>query len=289
MSREKLIKTLSISAKDPTGKMMRHQFYRRAVGPYDVHIKIRYAGVCHSDIHTAKGEWGPKKYPICVGHEIIGDVVCIGEKVTKFKVGDTAGVGCFTDSCRACDECKEGVENYCSGPGGMHGTYGSKRPESLHPGGMTMGGYSSDIVVDENYTIRIPKKMNVAAAAPLLCAGITCYAPFRDQGITKGHHLGVVGLGGLGHMAVKIGKALGCIITVFTRTKSKKELALKMGASKVVISTNKEEMIAARKSLHFIYNSIAFNHDIHPYLNCLKAVFYQYLNSFQNIFIITIY
>lgn len=266
-----MIETKCIACNDTTGKMIRHTFNRRAVGPSDVHIKVSYSGICHSDIHTGLGEWGPKAYPLCVGHEILGQVVAVGDKVSKFKVGDCAGVGCFTDSCRKCEECIDGEENYCSGPGGMHGTYGSTRPEELHPGGVSQGGYCSDIVVDENYVIRVPEKFNKAAAAPLLCAGITCYSPFVKAGLKSGMKLGVVGLGGLGHMAVKIGVAMGCEVTVMTRGTGKKDLALSMGASIVVDSTNEDEMKAQAKTLHVIYDSVAFDHDIHPYLNLLKA------------------
>lgn len=251
--------------------MIRHTIKRRAVGPNDVHIKVSYSGICHSDIHTGRGEWGEQKYPLCVGHEILGRVVAVGSAVSKFEVGQSAGVGCFTDSCRKCEECKSGDENYCSGPGGMVGTYGSTRPEAHSPGGVTQGGYSSDIVVDENYVIRVPEKMHLAAAAPLLCAGITCYSPFKQHGVKAGDSLGVVGLGGLGHMAVKIGAAMGAHVTVLTRSPAKKALALAMGAERVIISTNEDEMKAAAKSLHFIYNSVAFPHDIHPYLNLLKS------------------
>lgn len=266
-----LISCKTLSAKDASGKMMLHTINRRALGAADIHIKISYSGICHSDIHTAKGEWGPKKYPLCVGHEILGIVTAVGAEVTKFKVGDVAGVGCFTDSCRKCEECKLGDENYCSGPGGMHGTYGSDRPEHLHPGGQSQGGYSSDFVIDENYAIHIPAKMNVAACAPLLCAGITCFSPFKKHNIKAGQNLGVVGLGGLGHMAVKIGHALGCTVTVFSRSVGKEALAKSMGATNFVISTDKDAMAKVAKSQHFIYNSVAFPHDIQPYLNCLKA------------------
>jgi len=187
------------------------------------------------------------------------------------QVGDIAGVGCFTDSCRSCEECKDGDENLCTGPGGMQGTYGSACAEAKQPGGVTQGGYSGDIVVDESYVIKVPENMHVAAAAPLLCAGITCYSPFINHGIKAGQNLGVVGLGGLGHMAVKIGAAMGCNVTVITRDESKRELALSFGAKNVIISTDKVQMDAAAKSLHFIYNSIAFAHDIHPYLDLLKS------------------
>lgn len=265
-----LIDTKCLACKDETGGMIVHTIKRRAVGPKDVHIKITYSGICHSDIHTGKGQWGKKSYPLCVGHEILGEVVAVGAQVTKLKVGDTAGVGCMVDSCRDCDECKAGEEQFCSGCG-FTGTYGSTgKPEALYPGGMTHGGYSSDIVVDEAFTIVVPKKMNVAAAAPLLCAGITCYSPLKKHGVKAGDHLGVIGLGGLGHMAVKIGVAMGCVVTVVTTSESKREMAMKMGASKVVVSKDPEQMKAAAKSLHFIYNSIAFDHDVQAYLDLLK-------------------
>lgn len=265
-----MIPTQCLAAKDASGKMMRHTFNRRAVGPADVHIKIKYSGICHSDIHTAKGEWGKKSYPLCVGHEILGRVVAVGADVTKFKVGDLAGVGCFTDSCRKCDECKDGDEQYCSGEGGMHGTYGSERPEHLHPGGITMGGYSSDIVVDEAYTIKVPEKMDVAAAAPLLCAGITCFSPFRNFGVKEGMTIGIAGLGGLGHMAVKISKAMGATVIGLTRSKGKVETALAMGCDKVIITTNPEEMKGASKSMHMIYDSISAPHSLPDYLALIK-------------------
>lgn len=255
------ITTRCLAAQDDTGKMIRHTIQRRAVGDADVHIKVRYSGICHSDIHTAKGDWGPQTYPQCVGHEILGDVVAVGSAVTKFKVGDVAGVGCFTDSCRKCEECLEGHEQYCSG-GGMLGTYSAPADEKLHPGGKTHGGYSSDMVVDENYVIKIPEKMNVAAAAPLLCAGITCFDPFIQFGIKPGMKVGVAGMGGLGHMAVKIAKAMGADVTVFTRTEAKVETAKAMGASHVVVTSDAAQVKAAEKSMHVIYDSIAAKHDI---------------------------
>lgn len=258
-----------LAAKDETGKMIRHKFMRRCVGASDVHIKISYSGICHSDIHTAKGEWGPKKYPLCVGHEILGRVVSVGAGVSKFKVGQLAGVGCFTGSCRACYNCEAGNEQFCTK--GMHGTYGATVPEEVAPGGVSQGGYSSDIVVDENYVISVPENMDKPATAPLLCAGITCYSPFVDNGVKAGQTMGVVGLGGLGHMACKIAKAMGCKVTVFTRSPSKVEDAKRLGADTVILSTDDAQMASAAATCETIYNSIAFPHDIHPYLNCLKA------------------
>jgi len=157
-----------------------------------------------------------------VGHEIIGKVIAVGSAVTKYKVDDKVGVGCMTDSCRTCDDCKADEQQYCTGEGGMHGTYGAKKSEALHPGGVTQGGYSSDIVVNENYVLSVPDNLYCAEAAPLLCAGITCYSPFQHYGLKSGQTLGVVGLGGLGHMAVKIAKAMGCNVTVFSRSNAKK-------------------------------------------------------------------
>eukprot|EP00286_Rhodomonas_abbreviata_P016264 CAMPEP_0181328840 /NCGR_PEP_ID=MMETSP1101-20121128/22961_1 /TAXON_ID=46948 /ORGANISM="Rhodomonas abbreviata, Strain Caron Lab Isolate" /LENGTH=355 /DNA_ID=CAMNT_0023437817 /DNA_START=13 /DNA_END=1080 /DNA_ORIENTATION=+ len=264
-----MISAKCLACKDATGAMISHTIQRRAVGSKDVHIKISYSGICHSDIHTGLGEWGPQQYPLCVGHEILGKVVAVGDAVTKVKVGDCAGVGCMVGSCRTCPECKDGDEQFCTG-GGMVGTYASKQPEELQPGGVTQGGYSSDIVVDEHFVINVPENMHVAAAAPLLCAGITCYEPFVKNGMKAGDHLGVVGLGGLGHMAVKIGKAMGLIVTVITRDSKKVEMAKAMGATNVVISSDEAAMAAAAKSLHFIYNSIAFDHNVEMYMNLLK-------------------
>jgi uncharacterized zinc-type alcohol dehydrogenase-like protein len=267
---QKTIPVNSIAAADAKGTMKYHTIQRRAVGENDVHIEITYSGICHSDIHTAKGEWGPKTYPLCVGHEIIGKVAAVGSKVTKFKVGDNAGVGCFTDSCRGCEECKAGDEQYCTG-GGMVGTYGDKVDESVAPGGQTHGGYSAGIVIDENYVLKVPESLMVAGGAPLLCAGITCFSPFLHHGLKAGQTLGVVGLGGLGHMAVKIAKAMGVSVTVFSRSKGKEETARAMGADNFVISTDKDQMKAAEKTLHLIYNCIAFDHDQASYLPMLKT------------------
>lgn len=272
MSEEKkLVPALGLACNDTKGTHIAHKFFRRAVGANDVHIKISYSGICHSDIHTGLSEWGPKDYPLVVGHEILGNVVAVGSGVSKFKVGDVAGVGCFTDSCRSCENCKEGDEQYCCGAGGFHGTYGSKRDESIAPGGVTQGGYSSDIVVDENYVIKIPENLNCAAAAPLLCAGITCYSPFKHFGLQSGQTLGVVGLGGLGHMAVKIAKAMGCTVVVLSRSAGKAEEAKRLGADKFVISTNEDEMKAAARTMHMIYDSVAFPHDVAGLLNLLKS------------------
>lgn len=271
---------MSITAKalacaDASGTHIETTIQRRAVGPQDVHIKIEYAGICHSDIHTGKGEWGEKSYPLATGHEIIGKVVAIGSDVTEFKIGDKAGVGCFVDSCGACGDCKKNDNQYCAGTGpngkGMIGTYGKPVPLSFEPSGQTHGGYTSDIVVKEDHVLHVPDNIYSPAAAPLLCAGITCYSPFRHYGLKAGDQLGVVGLGGLGHMAVKIAAAMGAIVTVISRSPSKRKTALAMGAHKFVISTDKDDMKAAARSLDMIYNSIAFNHELAPYLDLLRT------------------
>ncbi|GMH74676.1 hypothetical protein TrST_g3996 [Triparma strigata] len=260
----------SVSCADTSGKHIFHSFNRRSPLPSDVHIKIRYSGVCHSDIHCGRGDWGPKSYPLCTGHEILGEVVNVGAEVSKVNIGEVAGVGCFVDSCRGCEECKEGEENYCSGPGGFRGTYAHKEREDLVPGGVTQGGYSTDIVVDERYVVKVPEALNRAEAAPLLCAGITCFAPFIQAGVRPGMKVAVAGLGGLGHMAVKIAKKLGAEVTVLTRSQSKVESALAMGASKVVVTTNEEEVKAAAKSVNLVYNCISASHDMVFYLSFLK-------------------
>jgi uncharacterized zinc-type alcohol dehydrogenase-like protein len=263
------IPTRTLSAINPEPDFARVIIQRRAVGPKDVHIKISYAGICHSDIHSVKGEWGPKEYPQCVGHEIIGSVVAVGEEVTKFQVGDFAGVGCFTDSCRECRECKAGDQNYCIK--GQTGTYCKKTSEAHSPGGVTQGGYSSDIVVDEDYTLKVPASMHRAEAAPLLCAGITCFSPFQHYGLKAGMRLGIYGLGGLGHMGVKIAKAMGAHVTVFSRTTAKRETALAMGADEFVVSTDEKAMAGVARSLDMIYNSVAFPHNVKQALGLLRS------------------
>ena len=192
-------------------------FDRRAVGPHDVLINIQYCGICHSDIHQARDEWGGSMFPMVPGHEIVGTAVQIGGEVTKFKKGDRVGVGCFVDSCRTCGACREGLEQFCES--GMILTYNGLDKQ----GAPTYGGYSKQIVVDEHYLLRIPSSLSLEGAAPLLCAGITTYSPLKHWGVGKGHRLGVVGLGGLGHMAVKIGRALGAEVTVFSRSETKRQ------------------------------------------------------------------
>jgi alcohol dehydrogenase (NADP+) len=238
---------------------------RREPGPRDVSIEILFCGVCHSDLHTARGEWGQKEWPIVPGHEIVGRVSAVGDEVDGFAVGDLAGVGCLVDSCRTCASCGEGLEQYCEG--GATGTYGGVEKET---GRMTAGGYTSAIVVDQDFVLRISPDVDLAATAPLLCAGITTYSPLRHWNVDADSKVGVVGLGGLGHMAVKIAKAMGAEVTLFTTSPGKADDGRALGADQVVISTDPEAMAAARGTLDLIINTVAASHDLDPYIGTLR-------------------
>ncbi len=252
-SAEALLEQLNISRRKPT--------------PHDVEIDILYCGVCHSDLHTARSEWGPSMYPCVPGHEIVGKVIRVGDHVKKFKVGDTVGVGCMVDSCRECQYCKEGLEQYCEP--GMTGTYNA--PDVHLPGNPTFGGYSERIVVDENFVLRIPENLDLAAAAPLLCAGITTYSPLNHWNVGPGKKIGVVGIGGLGHMAVKIAKAMGAHVVAFTTSESKFSEAKRLGADEVVLSKDGAQMAAYRGKLDFILDAVAAEHDVNAYLSLLRV------------------
>ncbi|MDY7093026.1 MAG: NAD(P)-dependent alcohol dehydrogenase [Acidobacteriota bacterium] len=241
---------------------------RRTPGPTDVQMEILFCGVCHSDLHQVRDEWQnamPTVYPCVPGHEIVGRVVAVGEDVTKFKAGDVAAVGCMVDSCRTCEACQDGEEQFCSGPSTF--TYNSPDP---HLEGVTYGGYSESVVVDQDFVLRVPEGLDLAGVAPLLCAGITTYSPLRHWGVGEGQKVGVVGLGGLGHMAVKFAHAFGARVVVFTTSPSKKEDALRLGADEVVISKNEEEMAQHQGSFDFILNTVSAEHDLNPYLAQLK-------------------
>ncbi|AMU96718.1 NAD(P)-dependent alcohol dehydrogenase [Xanthomonas citri] len=240
-------------------------FERRAPGPNDVQIDIAYCGVCHSDLHTARNEWHNTRYPSVPGHEIVGRVTAVGDAVTGFKVGDLAGVGCMVDSCRSCASCQEGEEQYCEQ--GFTGTYNGPM---FGGGENTYGGYSDHIVVDQKYVLRITHSDNLAAVAPLLCAGITTYSPLAHWKVGPGQKVGVVGLGGLGHMAVKIAKAMGATVVLFTTSESKRADAMRLGASEVVISKDEAQMAAQYNTLDFILNTVAAPHNLDPFLNALK-------------------
>jgi len=241
-------------------------FERRDPGPTDVQIDILYCGVCHSDIHTARSEWGPSMYPVVPGHEIVGRVAAVGREVRKFKPGDLAGVGCLVDSCRRCPSCREGLEQYCEN--GFTGTYGT--PDLKLPGKPTFGGYSKSIVVEEAFVLRIPENLPLAGVAPLLCAGITTYSPLRHWKVTRGHKVGVVGLGGLGHMALKLAHAMGAEVTLFTTSPGKAVDAQRLGADHVVVSTDPEAMRGQASKFDFILDCVSARHDINAYLALLK-------------------
>lgn len=238
---------------------------RRAVTSKDIEIEILYCGVCHSDLHTARNDWGFTVYPAVPGHEIVGKVTKVGSEVTKLKVGDLAGVGCLVDSCHTCDSCKNDLEQYCLT--GFTGTYGSA---DKHLGGYTYGGYSQKIVVDEHFVLKVPSNLDLAAVAPLLCAGITTWSPLRHWKVTKGSKVAVVGLGGLGHMAIKLAKGLGAEVTLFSRTPDKEKDALALGADAVIISTDSNQMNSVNGKFDLIIDTVPYVHDINPYVGTLN-------------------
>ena len=241
------------------------QITRRPTGPEDVRIEIAYCGVCHSDLHQVRAEWAGTLFPCVPGHEIVGKVAEVGAKVTGFKPGDLVGVGCIVDSCRTCEECEDGLENYCDA---MVGTYnGATEDEPGH----TLGGYSEQIVVDQRYVLRVRHaEEQLAAVAPLLCAGITTWSPLRHWKVGPGSRVGVVGIGGLGDMGIKLANALVALVWAFTTSDSKREAARALGAHEVVVSRNKEEMAAHRKGLDFILNTVAAPHDLDAFLALLR-------------------
>jgi uncharacterized zinc-type alcohol dehydrogenase-like protein len=239
---------------------------RREVGPRDVQIDILYCGVCHSDLHTARNEWKNTVYPVVPGHEIVGRVTKVGNEVKSFKPGDLAGVGCLVDSCRQCPDCVESLEQYCTRD--MVFTYNS--PDKHLPGQMTYGGYSTQVVVDEHFVLHVSDKLDLPAVAPLLCAGITTYSPLRQWGVTPGQKVGIVGLGGLGHMGVKFAHAFGARTVLFTTSPGKAEDAKRLGADEVVISKNPDEMKRHLNSFDFILNTVAAPHDLDAYTELLK-------------------
>ncbi|REH01022.1 NAD(P)-dependent alcohol dehydrogenase [Flavobacterium aquicola] len=251
------------SADAPLAQM---NIQRRTATAKDIEIDILYCGVCHSDLHTARNDWGFTTYPTVVGHEIVGKVTKVGSEVTKLKVGDFAAVGCMVDSCQTCDSCKQDLEQYCSN--GFTGTYNGK---DKHLGGMTLGGYSEKIVVEEHFVLKVPANLNLAATAPLLCAGITTWSPLRHWKAGKGSKVAVVGLGGLGHMAIKLAKGLGAEVTLFSRTPGKEKDALELGADSVIISTEADQMGAVNGKFDLIIDTVPYIHDINPYIGTLNT------------------
>ena len=258
------MQTHAYAAQSATTPLAPFTLERRAPGAHDVAIDILFCGVCHSDLHTARGEWAGVVFPAVPGHEIIGRVSAVGDHVTRFKAGDMVGIGCIVDSCRHCPPCGAGLEQYCQE--GMTGTYGGRDRATGEP---TYGGYSEAIVVREEYVLRVPDGLDPAAAAPLLCAGITTYSPLRHWNAGPGKKVGVVGLGGLGHMAVKLAHAMGAEVTLFTTSPGKEADARRLGASHVVISTDRAAMKAVRGTLDLIINTVAAPMDLDPYILAL--------------------
>ena len=256
----------AFAAQSATSPLAPFSFERRDPGPLDVQIEIKYCGVCHSDLHQARNEWHNSNYPVVPGHEIIGVVTKIGSDVKKFKVGDNAAVGCMVDSCRTCPSCKAGDEQFCVN--GAIFTYNT--PDKKHGGKPTCGGYSNHIVVDEAFVLKVAKDVDLAATAPLLCAGITTYSPLRHWKVGPGQKVGVVGLGGLGHMGVKIAAALGAHVVVFTTSPGKTKDALRLGAKEAVVSKNEDEMKKHAGTFDFILDTVSADHDLNIYLSLLK-------------------
>jgi len=260
-----MTETKAYAAYSATTPLAPFSFERREPGPKDVQIEILFCGVCHSDLHTVRSEWEGTVYPMVPGHEIVGRVSRIGAEVSKFKVGDLAAVGCLVDSCQHCSSCAEGLEQYCEN--GFTGTYGGVEKETGQP---TRGGYSDKIVVTEEFVLRVPEGLDPAAAAPLLCAGITTWSPLRHWKVGPGQKVGVVGLGGLGHMAVKLAHALGAHVVLFTTSPGKTEDARRLGADEVVLSRDPEEVAKHANSFHFIIDTVAAPHSLDTYLTLLK-------------------
>ncbi len=260
-----MIQVQGYAAQSATSTLVPFSFERREVGPQDVLIDIYYCGVCHSDIHQVRDEWGGSLFPMVPGHEIVGRVKQVGAQVQKFAVGDVVGVGCLVDSCQTCQPCGSGLEQYCEN--GFVGTYNAVEKDGKTP---TYGGYSSQIVVKESFVLNIPKNLELSGVAPLLCAGITTYSPLRTWKVGPGQKVGIVGLGGLGHMGVKLAHAMGARTVAITTSLSKKEAAHKLGADEVIVSRDEADMQAHANSFDFLLNTVSAPHDINAYLNLLK-------------------
>lgn len=260
-----MLPTRGYATHGPKSKLEPFNFERRQPGPNDILLQIDYCGICHTDIHQARGEWGNSTYPMVPGHEITGRVARAGARVTRFREGDLVGVGCFVDSCRTCSSCKEGLEQYCEQH--LVFTYNATEKDGKTP---TYGGYSNQIVVDENFVVRIPSTLPLAGAAPLLCAGITTYSPLREFKVKRGDRVGVVGLGGLGHMGVKIASAMGAEVTVFSTSPKKQADARRLGAKEFVVSTDPAAMKSVANRFNVILDTVSGTHDLNAYLNALR-------------------
>ncbi len=262
-----MYKTKAYSAASATSPLAHTTIPRRDPTPHDVQIEILFCGICHSDLHSVRNEWSevmPTVYPIVPGHEIVGRVTKVGSAVKRFKAGDLAAVGCLVDSDKTCPQCQAGLEQFCP-----HMTLTYNSPDKHNTAPVTYGGYSDSIVVDDHFALRVPANLKLAGAAPLLCAGITTYSPMRHWGVAKGKKVGVVGLGGLGHMGVKFAHAFGAHVVVFTTSSSKKEDALRLGADEVVLSRNANEMQKHAFSFDFILDAVSAEHDINAFINLL--------------------
>lgn len=262
-----MTQTKAYAAQSATSPLAPHTIERRDPKPHDVAIEILYCGICHSDLHTARNEWHGTVYPVVPGHEIVGRVTAVGAHVKKFKVGDLAGVGCLVDSCRECDHCKEGLEQYCTG--GATFSYNSNDKDS--PGLQTYGGYSKNIVVNEDFVLHVSDKLPLAGVAPLLCAGITTYSPLRHWKVGKGTRVGVLGLGGLGHMGVKLAVAMGAEVTMLSHSKHKEQDAKKLGAHKFVLTTDEAQLKSVTGYFDFILDTVSAAHDYNFYLGLLRT------------------
>jgi uncharacterized zinc-type alcohol dehydrogenase-like protein len=258
--------TKAYGAKSATTPVVPLTIERRSPKPHDVQIEIKYCGVCHSDLHTARNEWGMTMYPVVPGHEIVGVVTAVGSHVKKFKVGDVAGIGCLVDSCRECNNCKDGLEQYCTN--GMVGTYGGMEKDGS---GATHGGYSKSILAHEDFILTISDKLPLEGVAPLLCAGITTYSPLRHWKVGKGTRVGVLGLGGLGHMGVKLAAAMGAEVTMLSHTASKEKDAKRLGAQKFVLTSDEAQTKAVMGYFDFILDTVSAEHDYNFYLGMLRT------------------
>jgi uncharacterized zinc-type alcohol dehydrogenase-like protein len=261
-----MIAAKAYAAQNAKSPLTPFSFQRRTPSPHDVWFEILYCGVCHSDIHQVRDEWGGSIYPMVPGHEIVGRVKEVGKDVKRFKVGDLAGVGCLVDSCRSCENCKQGLENYCLN--GMVGTYNGYERDGKTP---TYGGYSNEIVVHEDFVLKIPSSLDLKAVAPLLCAGITTYSPLRHWKVGKGHKVGVLGLGGLGHMAVKFAAAFGAEVTMLSTSASKEADAKRLGAHKFILTSDENALKNARGYFNFIIDTVSAPHDYNVYLRLLHT------------------
>ncbi len=263
----KMVASKGYAARDTSGKLSTWSFERRPVGDDDILIEIKFCGICHSDIHQLRGDWGPQKYPQVPGHEIAGVVVATGKNVTRFKVGDHTGVGCMVDSCGTCDSCRHGEEQHCDNDATLF-TYGY--PDKTSPTGITQGGYANNIVVRERFAIQLPKTMGLQNAAPLLCAGITTYSPLVKASIKKSDKVGVAGIGGLGHLAIKLAVAKGAEVYAFTTSESKVNDIRRFGAKEVVVVDSVEKLKAYNKSLDYMVSTIPVNYDVGAYASLVK-------------------